>query len=392
MWANFALFLVPFFSGFFLSEKLSFSRDIRIGFWLSIAISPVLMTAIWKGFSKKKISSDEAPCLNLRLNKCLGLLVCWLGVCLFGSAAVLCGLDAASNFYSGLPYFFPLLLVFIPCYVLIAERFDSEPHDAYARLGSQVRGIAHFDWAHDQAFILSWIVKAFFIPIMYSSFIFMLYKLQGLGFWPKSTNWIDWLLNIGLAIDVMVAAIGYMFASRLLRTDVISVDSHWLSWLACLICYPPFNDFLHIFTTQTDSAIWTDWLAQDSPLYWFWAIMIVSSWIVYWSSTLAFGLRFSNLTYRGLIDFGPYRYSKHPSYISKNIYWWLYTVPFFGAANGIALLHNIAGMLCLSGVYLLRAKMEERYLRQFPEYVEYAKGVDERWRSIFSRLSALRNA
>lgn len=190
----------------------------------------------------------------------------------------------------------------------------------------------------------------------------------------------------------MVAAIGYMFASRLLRTDVISVDSHWLSWLACLICYPPFNDFLHIFTTQTDSAIWTDWLAQDSPLYWFWAIMIVSSWIVYWSSTLAFGLRFSNLTYRGLIDFGPYRYSKHPSYISKNIYWWLYTVPFFGAANGIALLHNIAGMLCLSGVYLLRAKMEERYLRQFPEYVEYAKGVDERWRSIFSRLSALRNA
>ena len=34
-----------------------------------------------------------------------------------------------------------------------------------------------------------------------------------------------------------------------------------------------------------------------------------------------FSFRFSNLTHRGIITSGPYRFTKHPSYVSKNIAW-----------------------------------------------------------------------
>src|SRR5690606_41712407 len=44
------------------------------------------------------------------------------------------------------------------------------------------------------------------------------------------------------------------------------------------------------------------WLLPSEPLYWFWAVAITSTWLVYWISTLHFGLRFSNLSWRGLID------------------------------------------------------------------------------------------
>ena len=52
---------------------------------------------------------------------------------------------------------------------------------------------------------------------------------------------------------------------------------------------------------------------------------------VYGWAALSFGIRFSNLTHRGIITSGPYRFTKHPAYVAKNISWWLISIPFLPA-------------------------------------------------------------
>ena len=51
--------------------------------------------------------------------------------------------------------------------------------------------------------------------------------------------------------------------------------------------------------------------------------------LVYCLATVAFGYRMSNMTYRGIITSGPYRFTKHPAYLGKVASWWLISLPFF---------------------------------------------------------------
>ena len=48
---------------------------------------------------------------------------------------------------------------------------------------------------------------------------------------------------------------------------------------------------------------------------------------IYAWATVAFGMRFSNLTYRGILTHGPYRWTRHPAYLSKNLFWWCRRCP-----------------------------------------------------------------
>lgn len=101
--------------------------------------------------------------------------------------------------------------------------------------------------------------------------------------------------------------------------------------------------------------------------------IVLICFAVYTWATLAFGLRFSNLTNRGIIDHGPYRYVRHPAYISKSIAWW---AEFGGRFSSPW--HPIV-MLLFCGVYGLRALSEERHLSADPEYRAYKKRVPYRF-------------
>jgi steroid 5-alpha reductase family enzyme len=106
------------------------------------------------------------------------------------------------------------------------------------------------------------------------------------------------------------------------------------------------------------------------------SVIIVLS-LIYALATVAFGLRFSNLTHRGIITDGPYRLSKHPAYLTKNLSWWLISVPFAlndGWASAVR--HSIL-LLLLNVVYFLRARTEERHLSRDPAYVAYAEWINE---------------
>ena len=154
---------------------------------------------------------------------------------------------------------------------------------------------------------------------MYSWLILAIESLLAFNWSLQPSIFIIGLFSFGLCIDLLLASAGYFFASRILGNEIKSTEKTWLGWLVCLICYPPLLEIFLIIKRQQDSFIWTDWLTPSTSLYWIWAFLIATTWLIYWLSTVSFGLRFSNLSWRGLVDTGPYRYTKHPAYISKNI-------------------------------------------------------------------------
>lgn len=49
------------------------------------------------------------------------------------------------------------------------------------------------------------------------------------------------LLKLIFLVDFFPFAVGYLVQARLLDNDMVSVDASAGGWLACLVCYPPFN-------------------------------------------------------------------------------------------------------------------------------------------------------
>jgi protein-S-isoprenylcysteine O-methyltransferase Ste14 len=83
-------------------------------------------------------------------------------------------------------------------------------------------------------------------------------------------------------------------------------------------------------------------------------------------------VRFSNLTNRGVITTGPYRWSKHPAYITKNLSWWMISVPFVADAGWPTAVQSCLLLAGVNLIYFLRARTEERHLSQDPVYRDYA--------------------
>ena len=76
---------------------------------------------------------------------------------------------------------------------------------------------------------------------------------------------------------------------------------------------------------------------------------------------------------------GPYRFTKHPAYLSKNLYWWMASLPMLTTTGwwGDAA-RNTVILGLISGVYYWRAKTEERHLlREDPAYRAYADWMAE---------------
>ncbi len=88
---------------------------------------------------------------------------------------------------------------------------------------------------------------------------------------------------------------------------------------------------------------------------------------------MAFGIRFSNLTYRGVITNGPYRFTRHPAYVSKNLFWWCSVMPFLvTTGDWVDAVRNTFFLLCVNAIYYWRARTEEAHLlAEDAKYREY---------------------
>ncbi len=179
-------------------------------------------------------------------------------------------------------------------------------------------------------------------------------------------------VNTIFVIDVLVFLFGYMFEVKG-RSIVRSVEGTALGWAVALMCYPPFvgifSDYMPFRIPEVRPFFNNHTLTG--------AMLIVSALLfaIYGWSSLALGMRASNLTNRGIVAKGPYRVVRHPAYISKNLVWLIMTFP--------AILSGDAGAIFTIalwfGVYFVRALTEERHLLADPDYVEYCKKVRYRF-------------
>ncbi|MDK2760430.1 MAG: protein-S-isoprenylcysteine methyltransferase [Sphingopyxis sp.] len=269
-----------------------------------------------------------------------------------------------------------LLLVSVP-YMLWLDRRMIEPRDGCWQFGRWLiapgqpvdgRAIGHH--------LRAWTVKGFFTAFMLS---IVPGNFSSLVTVPMSEVFANpymtglWAINFLYLVDVHIATVGYILTLRPLDAHIRTANPYGMAWVAALVCYPPFIlmnggplDY------QVAGSDWGYWLAGHDNLLILWGVVLVALTAVYSWATMAFGIRFSNLTHRGVITHGPYKYTRHPAYISKNLSWWVGSLPFLVTDGGwIEGARNVILLGMVSGVYYWRAKTEERHLLADPAYVAY---------------------
>ncbi len=233
---------------------------------------------------------------------------------------------------------------------------------------------------HEKNAILFLIVKLFFLPIMLNFFFSNYYgfisqynslpQINSLFSIPAFNSIVfPILFSLIFMIDTLYFSFGYAFESDIFKNKIRSVEPTVLGWFVAVISYPPFNDF----ASKYFSWYANDFLVLSSELNTFiLRVAMILLLLIYLSATLALGTKCSNLTNRGIVSRGPYRFIRHPAYISKNLVWWLTVIP----------LMNLAGFFSAffwSVIYYFRAITEERHLIKDPDYQEYCRKVKYRF-------------
>ncbi len=184
--------------------------------------------------------------------------------------------------------------------------------------------------------------------------------------WAWSRADVGW--GLGLAYDVIFAIdcgwalVGYTSESRWLGNKTRSVEPTALGWAVCLACYPPYNNVLGTYLPLDNGP---QIVTGENALLALRAGTVLL-FAIYAAATVSFGVRFSNLTNRGIVSRGPYKLVRHPAYLTKCTAWWLEHIPTLTLSKAFFLT-----LLC--GVYALRAWTEERHLGRDPDYRAYKK-------------------
>jgi hypothetical protein len=243
-------------------------------------------------------------------------------------------------------------------------------------------------------FLQVWFIKGFFFVFLMHLLPGNIAQLQRESFdpWSNLYRLVFTLTPLLFTIDIVLACIGYLCTFKVLNAHIRSPNQSWLGWISALICYPPFViiGVNHVFNLQAigmsapltipldyrvGGTFWDLWI-RNPWVQWLWAIPMLVCLFVYVWATVAFGIRFSNLTNRGTLTHGPYRLLRHPAYVSKNVYWWLIFVPWVNQFGPKQALICCALLLLLNGVYYLRARTEEAHLSTDPEYRAYRHWFD----------------
>ena len=293
----------------------------------------------------------------------------------------------------------PALLVFSPVYVWFVDGRMAEPNDAYVQVAQLIGGTWPSDWSVLIAHAKGWLVKAFFLPLM---FVFLNSDLGAIWTMTElpSLTTLEAVYSHSYdtlyLIDVLFACSGYVMTLRLFGTQIKSAEPTLLGWGVCLACYPPFWSTTATYLSYDQDNVYWGRLFSGSPLlYGAWGTLILLFVVIYVWATISFGMRFSNLTNRGIITHGPYRWVKHPAYLTKNITWWLISVPFVAGTGdwGMALRSSVL-LAGVNVVYFLRARTEERHLAADPAYRQYTDFIAEHglWAIISRSISRRRQA
>lgn len=284
------------------------------------------------------------------------------------------------GFWQALKALWPLLTLGIALYIWVPTHAHPSGMELAGRWLKLRDANTPFPWH----VLRDHLVKAFFLPLMLA----FAYEWAAQANPWGSTGFPLWYFSsiaVLYLVDTVFGAVGYLSTSRRLDAHIRSSNPYWLGWVAALACYPPFFTWLQQAGFQyRDELLWLHWLSPSHPIFHFWGGCILLLSAIYVLSTVVFGIRFSNLTHRGIITHGPYRWTKHPAYLSKNLSWWLISVPFISSAGISTAVAHCVILLGVNGIYWLRARTEERHLMSDPIYREYASWIAQH--GLFARL------
>jgi protein-S-isoprenylcysteine O-methyltransferase Ste14 len=275
----------------------------------------------------------------------------------------------------------PLIIASVP-YVVWLDRYMVHPRDGSWHMGAWIAG--RKDWDREEIFhhLRAWAVKGFFLAFMIQALPGGFRYIVNIDFAAFANNPVTIskaAIEAMFVVDVQLATVGYLLTIKPLDAHIRTANPYLAGWMAALICYPPFILMSGdgIFNYLIETRDWAFWFSAHPKLLAVWGAVLVMLTGIYAWATMAFGLRFSNLTHRGILTHGPYRWTKHPAYLSKNLFWWLSTLPFLVVNNSLAdSVRNVAIITCVSGIYYWRAKTEEKHLMADPAYREYAAWMD----------------
>ena len=272
-------------------------------------------------------------------------------------------------------------------YVLWLDRVMKNPRDHAWHFGALLFMRDDWDAEEVKKHWRAWIIKAFFGAFMISIVPVNFANVVNADLYEFLSNPVVFaivLINLLFLVDVMVGAVGYIVTLRPLDAHIRSGNPFLGGWLAALICYPPFVWGIlgngQVMSYEHNVGQWNGWLAGNEVLLWLWAGLLVFLTGIYAWATFAFGIRFSNLTYRGVLTNGPYRFTRHPAYLSKNLFWWCSVMPFLVTNGSLTdAIRNTFFLLCVNGIYYWRARTEEAHLLAEDEkYREYYAWMGER--------------
>jgi len=313
---------------------------------------------------------------------------------LWATWAAIAFLYCMGRWYWAEPYLFsmhmfalaaaPLVVASVP-YLLWIDRRLREPRDGAWHFGCLLLGRPY---EREMVFehLRCWAIKGFFLAFMLAIVPGNWFGVISPPLSAVTTNIVvltQWLIVAMFMFDTTFATVGYVFTMKPLDAHIRSANPYAAGWMAALICYPPFvlmsgnGPLNYRFGTLGEDG-WGHWLNGHPVLLACWGAALVALTGVYAWATVAFGPRFSNLTHRGILTHGPYAWTKHPAYLSKNLFWWLATLPFLVTTGNVNDAVRNSFLLCaVNGVYYWRARTEERHLMADPVYRDYAAWAAE---------------
>lgn len=243
--------------------------------------------------------------------------------------------------------------------------------------------------------LLSVLLKAFFAPLMVvwlfdHTALMLNHGSELLAHWGKAgidalalfnAHGFWFTFKVILFLDVLFFTMGYLIELPALKNEIRSVDPTLLGWGVALACYPPFNGMTAMVFGGGYSAEFPQF---DHAVVHVMAnvLLLLLMGIFTWAS-IALNFKASNLTHRGIIAHGPYRYFRHPAYTCKNLAWWIGLMPALLVAldtSVTATLVTFGSMFGWSVIYYMRALTEEDHLRSVDgEYDAYCQKVKYRF-------------
>jgi protein-S-isoprenylcysteine O-methyltransferase Ste14 len=288
-----------------------------------------------------------------------------------------------ATFFAMLSFALPAIFVLAVPYVAFVTRRMVEPKDGLWHFG-MLATLRHdaVDAAKVADHLRGWAIKAFFLPFMVAIFpdlIAGVLRFDPAALPSDPAMLVLFVVKLAFLFDVCFGTIGYLMTFRPLDSHIRSANPFFSGWVAALVCYPPIILMAEggPLDYRSGTQPWNAWLAGHEVALALWGGAIAALVVVYAWSTVVFGIRFSNLTHRGIVTTGPYRWFKHPAYLSKNLAWWMIHLPFLSTVDASEALRNCLLLGVVNAIYVARARTEERHLMSDPRYRAYAAWIAE---------------